>query len=731
MQHRLDATRSQDIPDSEDGWSQEDEVSRRLRELDQEMTMLKAARRTLDRSREQRRRPRSAAAPSAAVVSKSRRKSKRANRAADRKAAASLAKSVSSTTMTLTQQLDPDTAKSFQEQTEHLQRQFQHVLRISRGEAAAGAGGGVAASADMGDTTSAFYRNLVRLRQKHAEVLSATEKLYYQRKVGGDSPSQQPQQQQQQQQETTTKPDNDDGDIGLDETEEFKVQPARSESPTNVGKPQYAAAAATKKDELMNELAESTNASPAKSKSKKRRSQWKPRTTIPQTFSFAKDASATMTSTGGSVGDSSASPTKKSLTKEKFEQYLAELKRREEEPLQFTFRANPVPPSTLLPKYEKLMKQQEERRRQVREKSKEITKKNERPFSFYERDQQALRNRRARLEARENEAQIMREQLLQQIRQEEEELQRRYAHIADREERVKKLAADKLKKSQLPKRMAESQRKDKSENDSNAGNQDKKKDGQQGGSEKEQEEVIFRANKVPDFRALQRKFADQLAKRKEAAAAKLKKTKHREFRLGSLPSHKERQEARAAERAAEEAKQREEEERARTAKYKKGKKKKKKKPLYKRNNAPAHGTTAKWERLLEFKKQQKRKEEQELMRKEQEERERQARMQKMRVRLGPHLRSIKQDIRESQERQIKQRRRAMREQAKRYAAARDAMMAKVASRPLLIEFDQREKERVAQRRKALLAIKASLDEAGISDYQRYFNQEELDDLNLD
>lgn len=65
------------------------------------------------------------------------------------------------------------------------------------------------------------------------------------------------------------------------------------------------------------------------------------------------------------------------------------LKEKEQSDLQYksyVFRANEIPRTTKEPLYEKLMREKEERRLEVKRLSMAITKQTEKPFSFYERD---------------------------------------------------------------------------------------------------------------------------------------------------------------------------------------------------------------------------------------------------------------------------------------------------------------------------------------------------------
>jgi len=75
-------------------------------------------------------------------------------------------------------------------------------------------------------------------------------------------------------------------------------------------------------------------------------------------------------------------------------------------------------------------------------------------------------------------------------------------------------------------------------------------------------------------------------------------------------------------------------------------------------------------------------------------------------------------------------RKADREREEQYAETLAQIKVRVSQRPLLIETDKQEADKVEARRKALLSIKASLDKAGITDYKSYFDRDELEDMGL-
>lgn len=65
---------------------------------------------------------------------------------------------------------------------------------------------------------------------------------------------------------------------------------------------------------------------------------------------------------------------------------IAEKKVEEENAIKHQFRSNPIPPEVLIPRYKTIMEANEMRRLEVKKNSIHLTKMNEKPFSFYERD---------------------------------------------------------------------------------------------------------------------------------------------------------------------------------------------------------------------------------------------------------------------------------------------------------------------------------------------------------
>jgi len=79
---------------------------------------------------------------------------------------------------------------------------------------------------------------------------------------------------------------------------------------------------------------------------------------------------------------------------------------------------------------------------------------------------------------------------------------------------------------------------------------------------------------------------------------------------------------------------------------------------------------------------------------------------------------------------VEKKKKLFRDQARTYRKTVKLMQARVKQRPLLIETHRQDLERVKARRKALLGIKESLEASGITDYKRFFDEDELEDLDI-
>ena len=104
----------------------------------------------------------------------------------------------------------------------------------------------------------------------------------------------------------------------------------------------------------------------------KKRSKSKPtlKFTVPVPFAF----------------DSREQHKSKSIKQQKFEKYINEMKQQEENHLKYRPSPIPVPAEVIVPKYNTLIAAQEQRRNEVKQNSKKLTKEREKPFGFYIRE---------------------------------------------------------------------------------------------------------------------------------------------------------------------------------------------------------------------------------------------------------------------------------------------------------------------------------------------------------
>ncbi len=85
---------------------------------------------------------------------------------------------------------------------------------------------------------------------------------------------------------------------------------------------------------------------------------------------------------------------KKTIREQKLEAMLKEARDKEIEEKSYKFVANDIPRSTKEPLYRRILTANEQRRQEVKRMSIALTKQNERPFSFYKRDQEKAKNKR-------------------------------------------------------------------------------------------------------------------------------------------------------------------------------------------------------------------------------------------------------------------------------------------------------------------------------------------------
>lgn len=218
----------------------------------------------------------------------------------------------------------------------------------------------------------------------------------------------------------------------------------------------------------------------------------------------------------------------KSIRQQKLEEVIDQKKFEEECLIHHQFRANPIPTSTLLPKYEMIKAAEEARRIEVKQSSVEATKMREKPFSFYERDKDLLiKKEKAALESIPEEMKNVKPfkatpipwcvstPVFPQIQERGEKV---------RQERIKKRAQKELEKAKLPPRMEMHEQKKK-----------------QGGAQRmlpQASQYSFHPEKsrpIPDFKKQQFIFQRTLEKhKKEKQATVAEPFEFRETKVISL-----------------------------------------------------------------------------------------------------------------------------------------------------------------------------------------------------
>jgi hypothetical protein len=224
-----------------------------------------------------------------------------------------------------------------------------------------------------------------------------------------------------------------------------------------------------------------------------RKSKWKPKITIPTPFEF----------------DARESSKPKSIAQKRLEEDLALKKALDEAHERMQFKANPVPPNTLVPRFQQIQRDNERRRQEVKTKSVEITKQREKPFSFYARDVAKKMEKMRAASPLPQFEQFKANPIPTDLSEPVMDMLRR--QDAERKQRVLRRAQDTLMKSALPPRMEMWEK-----------TEGVKKKALLEEREKMAfltEEHTFKPNihtDVPDFQKLQQQFEAQLQKRKGA-----------------------------------------------------------------------------------------------------------------------------------------------------------------------------------------------------------------------
>jgi hypothetical protein len=194
----------------------------------------------------------------------------------------------------------------------------------------------------------------------------------------------------------------------------------------------------------------------------------------------------------------------KNIRQQKLDEMVQEKMAEEYALVHHEFRANPIPVTTMLPRFEMLQAAQEARRVEIKQQSYAQAKARDKPFSFYERDKDLLQRRAQAAEATAAEMRKAAKphpanpvpwsvtmpiyQQMQQLREQQ------------RQERIRKRAQESLARAELPARMKEHEEK-------------KKTAVVRPGSE-----VVMgcppRAREVPDFKKQQAAFQEALERHK-------------------------------------------------------------------------------------------------------------------------------------------------------------------------------------------------------------------------
>ncbi len=217
-------------------------------------------------------------------------------------------------------------------------------------------------------------------------------------------------------------------------------------------------------------------------KTKKSRDPEESKITVPKPFNFAQHD-------------------QKKLEKKRRQQKLVAEKAKEPPPSTKPFVANPIPVTTLLPRYEMIRAQEEARRMEVKQNSYAITRAREKPFSFYAKDNQKYLKKRLDPEEEPTGEKPFKANPvpLSAAVQIFDQMQRK-RELA-RDERIKKRAEVLMAESKLPPRM-----------EMHKGEESKKK-------KPEEPSYSFRpepARELPDFKKQQEEFQAALEKHKQS-----------------------------------------------------------------------------------------------------------------------------------------------------------------------------------------------------------------------
>eukprot|EP00003_Mantamonas_plastica_P021899 TRINITY_DN361_c0_g3_i10.p1 TRINITY_DN361_c0_g3~~TRINITY_DN361_c0_g3_i10.p1 ORF type:complete len:796 (-),score=343.77 TRINITY_DN361_c0_g3_i10:52-2439(-) len=417
---------------------------------------------------------------------------------------------------------------------------------------------------------------------------------------------------------------------------------------------------------------------------RKKKERQRPKITIPKPFSF----------------EERENNRKKSLQQIKFEEDIRRKKEEEEALLNYKFRAEPVPESSIVPKYYQMMDEMENRRRENKRMSFEITKSREKPFSFYERDLEMEKDKnetlkRLRKEREQMEAEELRKRNFQANRIPKHVSEPRFELMQmeeeERKQRINKMAQERLRQASLPPRMEMWEH-----------TQQTKVKKEEGPSFKPQiNETVL------DFDKLHKEFANELAQKKQ----QFRQTEIKEFSLRVEKNMDERRAKRERKKQQEEldAYLREEEE------------KKKKQAMIERLNRTSKEPKYTKMTLFKIEEAKRKKEEEELKKLEEEEAKRAEKEKKraLNAKVSASLYDTRKDLELRKEQQRQQKMQQRRELEEEYKEQLRTMKEKVDSRPLLLKQMEIDNEKKQAQERYNAKIRAS----GI-DFQEYLKEEE-------
>uniref|UniRef100_A0A7S1PIP3 Uncharacterized protein n=1 Tax=Percolomonas cosmopolitus TaxID=63605 RepID=A0A7S1PIP3_9EUKA len=232
----------------------------------------------------------------------------------------------------------------------------------------------------------------------------------------------------------------------------------------------------------------------------------KPKITIPKPFSF----------------DKRERTRRKMISERRFEEYIDSIQKKEDDLVHHRFVAQPVPASTLQPKYKELQEQSKARSDEIKEMSKKWLLKNQRPFGFMQTntyDEQKKRNlekikKESRFVKRPFKANPLPEWIGDKMMHQFE------AENVAREKRVKERSLRLYEESKLPPRMEMWKGKEQELNKStDSPNRRHSSSGLLSSAKHANPNFTFQPKvntSVPNFCRLQKEFEQELKKRKEA-----------------------------------------------------------------------------------------------------------------------------------------------------------------------------------------------------------------------